>query len=298
MQMPGEELPQGLGQLFSDGGTGRVLDLDLPPGRLVVSEDAEPGAPPAYWLSDGPCRPDLWVRLHQAHPRSGLWPVFAEGLHSDPQRPWVKGETMPPRPVARIDGFDAGAVLEGFWTAYVNGKHLLLEPVGDDPREMAGEIQLGQRDHFPELEPFGRGWPGLAPAADGGQDPDEFADQHVRATDDGTSRVMLVPAARSADVVTVAGWLGPCNYTNDMPLLSAVLRSWEERFGARVVQIGFDTLLLAVATPPVAAGHAEQVAGEHCAFCPDNITQGVTRTIGEYAAKAVREKNDWWFWWD
>jgi hypothetical protein len=296
--MSGEELPQGLGRLFGDGGTGRVLDVDLPPGRLVVSEDAEPGTPPAYWLSDGPCRPDLWVRLHQAHPQSGLWPVFANGHDSGPERPWENGEVRPSWPVARIDGLDPGAVLEGFWRAYVDGQHLFLEPAGDDPREMAGEIQLPPRDRFPELEPFGRAWPGLAPAGDSGQDPDEFADQHVRATDDGTSQVILVPAARGADVLTVTGWLGPCNYTNDTPLLSSVLRSWEERFGARVVEIGFDTLHLEVAAPPVTAGHAEHVAAEHCAFCPDNITQGFTRTIGEYAEKAVRGKGDWWFWWD
>jgi hypothetical protein len=302
MAMSGEQLPQGLGQLFIDGGAGRVLDVDLPPGRLVLPRDAEPGTPPAYWLSDRPARPDLWVQLHKAHARSGLWPAFADGLDMQPDRPWVNGE-VDPWPVARIDALSAGDVMEGFWRAHVAGEHLLLEMAGDDPREMIGEIKLDTCDGFGELQPFGASWPGLAPAADCGRDPDEFADQHVRATDDGTSRIMLVPAARSADLITAVGWKGPCNYTNDMPLLSSMLRSWEERFGARVVEIGFDILHLTVASPPVTPKHAEHVAAEHFAFCPDSINQNQFQsisigTIREYADQAVRGKSEWWFWWD
>jgi hypothetical protein len=69
-------LPQGLGQLFSDGGTGRVLDVDLPPGRLVVPHEETAAARPAYWVSDEPGGGDLWARLRRAHARSGLWPVL------------------------------------------------------------------------------------------------------------------------------------------------------------------------------------------------------------------------------
>jgi hypothetical protein len=295
--MPGQELPQGLGRLFSDGGAGRILDVDLPPGRLVVPEDSEPGTAPAYWLSEEPAGPALWVRLHQAHPRSGLWPVFATAHRRYSGRPWVAGEVRP-KPVARIDVLDASAVLEGFWRAKISGEHHFLEVVGDDPREMAGSIKLDPRTRFPELEPFSRRWPGLAPAGDGAQEPDEFSDQYVLTTDDGTSPILLVPAARSADVVTAVGWQGPCNYTNDIPLLSSVLRSWEERFGARVIQVGFDTLLLAVAAPPVTAGHAEQVAAEHFAFCPDIVVGDRTSTIRQYTAQMLQGQSDWWFWWD
>jgi hypothetical protein len=248
--------------------------VDLPAGRLMWPGLDEPGNAPAYWLSDEPAGADLWVRLHQAHPRSGLWPAFADGLDFDQERPWVTGEVAQPRPVGRIDSLDAGAVLEEYWT-----QHMDL------------------RDGFSAMEPFGRSWPGLAPAADGRQDPDEFADQYVRDSDDGPSRVLLVPAARSADLITAVGWQGTCNYS-DTPPLSAVLRSWEQRFGARVIGIGFATLFLAVASPPVTAGHAESVAAEHFAFCPDRITQEFMGTIGEYADQEVRGKSAWWFWWD
>ncbi len=265
--MTGEGLPQDLGRLL------RALDVDLPAGRLGVPEEGTG----RFWLSDGPASADLWVRLRQAHARSGLWPVFASESLGTPERPWVTGVAIPPRPVARIGNLDAGAVLEAFW------------------REWIGDDELDD-DTLAVLEPFGRIWPGLAPATDSRQDPGEFADRYLRDNNDGTSRIMLVPAARSADVITALGWFGPCNFTNDTPLLSAVLRSWEDRFGARVIEIGSDVLHVVVAAPPVTAEHAELVAAEHHAFCRDVVAH--YDTIREYAADVVLGKPDWSFWWD
>jgi hypothetical protein len=300
--MPSGGLPPGFDLLFNDDeeAARHVLDVDLPPGRLVEpqeEEDAWDG--PAYWLSDEPAGPDLWVRLRQAHARSGLWPVFANPSAFDDDRPWVAGEVFP-QPVADIGRVNAGDVLAGCWGAWTRGEHhLWLEswPESDDPPELASGFTTSRDDGFAELEPFGLDWPGPAPAGDG-QDPDEFADQYVRDNDDGTSRIMLVPAARGADVLTAVGWDGAVNYIQPKSLLSSVLRSWEERFGARLIEVGFDTLHLAVAAPPVSPGHAEHVAAEHFAFCPDNIVQGMSGTIRAYAAKYVLGKTDWSFWWD
>lgn len=274
--MPGEGLPQDLGRLFGDGGAGRSLEVDLPPGRLVAPYGKAAGTADAvYWLSDQPAGPDLWVRLQRAHPRSGLWPVFANSFDGNPNVPWAAGEVRP-QPVSDIDRLDAGEVMAGLWGAWVQD----------------GEGQSG----FEELRPFSRDWPGLAPAPGAGQEPEAFTGEYVRDNDDGTSRIMLVAAARSADVVTAAGWQGPLNYAQDMAPLSSVLRSWETRFGARVIQLGFDTLHLAVAAPPVTAAQAQGVAAEHFAFCPDNIVQG-PGTITLYAAE-IRGENGWSFWWD
>lgn len=259
--------------MFGDGGTGRVLDVDLPPGRLVVPHETA-GAGPAYWLSDEPGGGELWARLRQAHARSGLWPVLVDSCDGNPRVPWLAGE-VDPQPVASIDGLHAGEALAGLWSEWA-----------------------GEGGDLRELEPFGPGWPGLAEAADNGQEPDEFADQFVRDHEDGTSRLILVPAARSADVITSVGWQGPVNHTNDMALLSSVLRTWEDRFGVRLVELGFDTLGLTVAAPPVTTEHAERVAAEHFAFCPDNIVQGLAETIREYAAVVVQGKPGWSFWWD
>jgi hypothetical protein len=295
--MRGKALPPGFGLLFNneEEAARRALDVDLPPGRLVEpqsEEDAWDG--PAYWLSDEPAGPDLWVRLRRAHARSGLWPVFANPLRFRVDRPWAAGEVSP-QSVGEIDRVSAGDVLAGLWEASARGEHhLWLE--SNDPLELASGFTVPPTGGLAELEPFGATWPGLATAGDGG-DPDEFADRQVRDNDDGSSRIMLVPSARSADVLTAVGWLGAVNYIQPPSLLSSVLRSWEERFGARVTEVGFDTLHLTVAAPPVTPGHAEHVAAEHFAFCPDNIVQG-TGTIRAYAAEYVLGKSDWWFWWD
>jgi hypothetical protein len=299
--MPSVGLPPGFDLLFNseEEAAGRVLDVDLPPGRLVEPQDEEDAWDgPAYWLSDEPVGSDLWVQLRQAHARSGLWPVFASPFDFYNERPWVVGEVSP-HPVADIGRVKTEDVLAAFWSAWIRGEHhLWLE--SDDPLEMACGFTVPRDDGFPELEPFGQGWPGLASSVDTtGQNPDEFADQYVRENDDGTSRIMLVPAARSADVLTAVGWCGAVNYIHEKFVLSSVLRSWEERFGARVIEIGFDTLHLAVAAPPASPRSAELVAAEHFAFCPDNIVQGPSGgTVRSYAAQQVLGKTGWSFWWD
>jgi len=86
------------------------------------------------------------------------------------------------------------------------------------------------------------------------------------------------------------------NYYDDVGELAAVVRSWEERFGARVVSIGFDTLHLSVAAPPRDLDQALHIAAEHFAFCPDNVWQG-PEYLRTYAAGLV-DLNAWNFWWD
>jgi hypothetical protein len=252
--MSGEGLPDGLDRLFSDSGAGRVLDVDLPPGRLVVPYGEDPAvARPAYWLSDGPADPDFWVRLHHAHPRSGLWPVLADPLDGDPDRPWVQGEVTP-QLVTDIDDLGAFEVLKDFWLTCAR---------------LWGDSGLA---------PFSLGWPGLALAGEVRQDPDVAAGQYASSLGR-TSRIVLVAAARGADVLTAAGWEGPLNHSNLMAPLSSVLRSWEDRFGARVVRMGFATLELSVAAPPMTAAHAQRVAAEHYAFCPEGGPAGVSGGI-------------------
>jgi hypothetical protein len=75
-----------------------------------------------------------------------------------------------------------------------------------------------------------------------------------------------------------------------------VLRDWEERFGARVVGVGFDTLYASVAAPPATDDEALRVAAEHYAFCPDNITQG-PGSLSQYARHILGQPG-WAFWWD
>jgi hypothetical protein len=109
-------------------------------------------------------------------------------------------------------------------------------------------------------------------------------------------RLGLVAVTRPADVLATVGWMGACNHYGDIGPLSAVLRSWEERFGAYLVGVGFATLTLAVQRPPVSREACLAVAAEHFAVCPDNIYQG-TGSIEEYSVQ-IQSQPVWQFWWD
>jgi Domain of unknown function (DUF4253) len=109
-------------------------------------------------------------------------------------------------------------------------------------------------------------------------------------------RIGLVAANRAADIITALGWTGAANVHQDPALLSAVLRSWEDRWAARVVEIGFDTLRLTVGILPRDRQTVLTLAAEHFAFCPDNIWQGAG-TLAAYA-ESLQGSRVWTFWWD
>lgn len=111
-------------------------------------------------------------------------------------------------------------------------------------------------------------------------------------------RPALVPARRSADIPAAIGWSGPVNHEDDVARLCAVLRSWEDRFGIRVVALGFDTLIVSVGRPPTTEAEARALAAEHFAFCPDNINQSTLNSLDAYAEKALLNQETWSFWWD
>ncbi|WP_232661457.1 DUF4253 domain-containing protein [Pseudonocardia sp. TRM90224] len=274
-------LPAELASLLPDS-SARTLSVPLPAGRLITPDvDLGAGAP-AYWISDGPASAELWAQLRSEHVRSGLWPLLLDGMDDDPSRPWLDGEVTP-RPVGEIDGQDAAAVLAAAWADWVE------EDDADDPDE--------QYD-FDDLAPFGPDWPGIAPPGVQMKDPDAVADWFVGQLDVGDARLGLVAAECGADSLTIAGWDGPVNHSATPPL-SAVLRSWEDRFGVRVVRVGFASLLVSVAAPPMTTEHALRVAAEHFGFCPDNIQQGEqgNETLTAYA-ELLKGQNSWFFWWD
>ncbi|MER5984654.1 DUF4253 domain-containing protein [Streptomyces sp. NPDC001787] len=65
--------------------------------------------------------------------------------------------------------------------------------------------------------------------------------------------------------LTAAGWAGPCNYDKETVEFSAVVRDWEHRFGVCAVAVGFSTLHLSVASPPMDEHEALLVADEYFA---------------------------------
>lgn len=280
-------LPADLRALFVDGAdAGRTLSVPLPPGRPIVPED-DPSGRPAFWLSDGPAPAGLWSRLRAEHARSGLWPLVLDSLDDEDAeyRPWGNGEVLP-GDMSSPGDHDPAALLADWWVEHTDV---------EDPDD---ELTPAQRAAV--TAPFGRTWPGLAitppPAAGADRIADGLAEQLVAGHP--SVRLGLVAADRGADAVTVAGWTGPTNYTGDTAEISAVLRNWEDRFGARLVGVGFATLVLSVATPPTTREAAMSVAAEHFAFCPDNIWQtDAPPTLAAYADRLVND-HSWTFWWD
>jgi hypothetical protein len=105
----------------------------------------------------------------------------------------------------------------------------------------------------------------------------------------------LVPAAHSADIPALIGWTGSANALW-VAELSAVLRSWEQRFGARVVAL-LDELYVSVAAPPLRWGHAEHLTLEHLLVCSDNLQNMVCPTFHGYVDR-ILGTDVWSFWWD
>ncbi|WP_435228592.1 DUF4253 domain-containing protein [Streptomyces sp. Tue6028] len=290
-------LPNPLPQLAADP-SGASLGLELPPGTLVDATDEGPWHEPLLWHADVPAEPGGWAALEPARRTSGLLPVLLDvgGTQGGPQD-W---ELMPDETTYPGD-HDAEEVLEEFWDQYAADK---LGADEDYPgKEKVVEI-FGEPNTLDEtIAPYGPTFPGLAPATGQGADPDARAAEVADALADGGSwlkdpRLALVPARRSADIPAAVGWTGPMNYENDVARLCAVLRSWEDRFGIRVVALTFDQLVLSVAAPPSTRAEAEAVAAEHFAFCPDNITQGHHEVLRDYAAREVLGRQVWSFWWD
>ncbi|MFI6565483.1 DUF4253 domain-containing protein [Streptomyces sp. NPDC050534] len=240
------------------------LGLQLPPGTLIDTH---------LWLADGRAAPGGWAALQQTAPRAGLLPLLVD-VGSGPGGPELWELT--PEEMSYPGDHDAEEVLEEFWDAYRD-------------EEWPG---LAEAPHTPDAQHAAE--PEVVAAG--------IADSLVDGVDGGgpleEPRLALVPARRSADIPTAIGWMGPANHENDTARLSAVLRSWEDRFGIRVVALGFDTLLVSVAAPPTTLAEAEALAAEHYAFCPDTIDQGSDPAFTAHAGRQLLNRPAWRFWWD
>ena len=110
-------------------------------------------------------------------------------------------------------------------------------------------------------------------------------------------------ASRAADVPAVIGWSGAVNhFTGDEGpvVLSAMMRSWEDRFGARLFRLGFDTMDFLVDRPPSSTASAQAVAAEHFSFAgSDGLgSQAIHTPSLRSLADLILRSPTWHFWWD
>jgi len=256
------------GQLPDDGDP-IVGGLRLPRGYRVGPADG----PHVMWVTNRTVYEiqDLWSQLASKFGETGLWPLVLTPLHGQPKRPWDSGEFWPST-VVGLDELDARDLLSELWSRLANGA-----------------IELDETEAL--LGPYGTHYPGLAPATPG---PDDLSALGAVAGDR-AGRLGLVAATRPADALAVIGWRGSVEHMQDIRHLVGILRSWEDRFGAFLVRLGFDTLSLAVLRPPLARSEAFAITGEHLAVCPD-LANGVSPFSSH--ARDIRDSQEWSFWWD
>jgi uncharacterized protein DUF4253 len=242
----------------------RLGPVQLPYGRRVRPEY---GQAPVAWVTDSAVRDSglVWLALSDLAPETGLQPV----LLLDPC-----GLFWRPADMAKLAQADAAALLEGMW----------YEGFSPFPRPQS---------------PLTPAFPGLASPAASELAATEISEALARF---GSARVGLVAASRPADILAVTGWLATDAFQDPLPV-AAVLRSWEDRFGASLVQAGPSAeLRLLVRRPPRTDEHARAVAAEIWAFADawiDQTPEGridVT-TLAEIAPR-VRDAPIWGLWWD
>ena len=250
-----------------------ALPFEIPGGLLLGSATGT-----EYYLSGGSPPPGLWARLRAQHLRSGLWPVLLRGYDDAPDHPWVDTD---PRygSSRRPEDYDAGALLQRQW---------------DQLAETNFRLPQGRDKFLSRTAPFDGLWPGLAPPAKPVISPEAAADRLAgRLIHDPSTRLALMPVDRSADVPVAAEWWA--SEELDTGAAAAVLRSWEDRFDVRVIQLGFDSLELSVAAPPNDLTAAERVAAEHFALCTENVGRD-RGALSDYAEELIGARH-WSFWW-
>jgi hypothetical protein len=83
-------------------------------------------------------------------------------------------------------------------------------------------------------------------------------------------------------------------------VLGAMMRSWEDRFGARLFRLGFDTMEFTVERPPASEASALAIAAEHFAFASTDgfAAQPVPIHSIRSLAEHILDNPVWRFWWD
>lgn len=146
---------------------------------------------------------------------------------------------------------------------------------------------------------YGAPFDGLA-ASSGAKRPDPFgAFVRMEAGEPAADPLLLlVPVNRPADAVALLGLI-QSEITDDLGL-TAVVRSWEERFGAVVTAIETGSLGLAIGDPPANALQSRALARELRAFAPEDglhEEREVARAIEGDGQIEDLSREFWWFGW-
>ena len=276
-QQTRKDEPMVTGSVPEDGEL-QLASIRLPAGRRVHAGWPTP-APVAWITIEAVPEPGrVWAALSAARPQTGLVPFLLGGLYGDPRRPWDTEEFEPPADPSELDEIDAAEVLAEMWDGWMPSDE-------EEEDEESGEELVEMR------APFGKQFPGLAPPENTPLTPERLEEVLDSLP---AARIGLVPASRPADVLPLIGWT-PSDQSDALPI-AAVVRSWEDRFGAKLLRVGFAAFSLLVDRPPRDVGHVQRVAAEHFAFCDECAGQGLN-DISSITANLMQTPI-WTFWWD
>ncbi len=115
------------------------------------------------------------------------------------------------------------------------------------------------------------------------------------------SRRQPIPEVFIALVPTKSFWEVPVYLHfggwSDIPLPEenvAILKYWNELYGAELVALKSDTIELHVKRPPSQKATAIQLAEEQIAYCRDTYADYTLRALGSN----LHHSSTWYFWWD
>ena len=252
--------------------------LELPTGRRIraATDHSQTSWVDVLWMTDGPVEDagSNWWALQQ---ENGFQPVLLDSLDEGAvvgdRRPWDTDELV-------------------VWDAPVRGAETVLPTLAgfwaeDDEDEMMSDWKL----------PYAR-FPGLAPGRE-----EALSDIELELVSGSAPSAWLglTTARRPADVPMSIGWFACSDAfagTLSPGQMTAVLRSWEDRFGAFVFRLGWGSVQLLVQRPPRSEEEALAVAAEFFGFADEFTTsRGAMRSVREMAASIAG--SPWWrFWWD
>jgi hypothetical protein len=263
----------------------RIGAIRLPAGRRIRSDGGR--GEPVAWATTEPV-PDagrVWAALSEAHAQSGLVPLLLAGIGGDPERPWDTQEFRDPDDLTGLDDLDAAELLRQDW----QGRTTEYDDYDEEDEEY--EDDDFARSTAEDVAPFSRRqFPGLAQAEDHRLGAGQF-DRVLSGL--GTARVGLVPAGRPADALPMLGWNQA--FVTALPY-AAVLRSWEDRFGARLLRAGLAEFSVLAQRPPRTRESAQHLAAEHWAFCNEFGGTGLHDVPGITAS--LINSPVWTFRWD
>jgi hypothetical protein len=292
----------------------RLGSVTLPSGKRIRAGDGS--GQPVAWVTLEPL-PDAgaaWAALSVAQKETGLVPILLSGLDGTPERPWDAGEFDDPADVTELEHMDPASVLREMWdsTAYevaFDVEEEFFYPAHREFPAMRDRVTgdgNGQEEEEEEEEedpqvvamraPFSKQFPGLAPAEDTPLGENVIQDVLGSLP---PARLGLVAASRPADVLPLIGWIGVSNHRPTPLPIAAVLRSWEDRFGAKLLEVGFADIRLLAERPPRTHQAAQRLAAEQFAFCDECTLRGQVglTAVGEITAGLVNTPI-WGFWWD